>query len=209
LAWGLLALVSPQVLIPGFVQYSGQTWLAVVQQAPEIADFLLLAFRLVGALNVAAAVPLIAIALTAFRARERWAWWTLLVGNTLALGAPIAYDQFTGAIGPFRNRRMGCSCAGLRGVGFHVAPLGNEEAGCESSGYRRDVFWMHRLGETVPQQRHLGPRVLVSVAVDLNAGRLAGLAMGSVTPCRLPRRGEPDRYPGGQTSGNVTARAKT
>ena len=63
LAWGLLALFSPQVLIPGFVQYTGQNWVALVQQASEIANLLLLAFRLVGALDVAAAVPLIAIAL--------------------------------------------------------------------------------------------------------------------------------------------------
>ena len=43
----------------------------------------------------------IAIALTAFRRGERWAWWTLLVGNTIAYGAAMAYDWTVGAIGPF------------------------------------------------------------------------------------------------------------
>lgn len=101
MAWGLLALISPEVLVPGFERYTGQSWVTLAQDAPEIAGFVLLAFRLVGALNVAAALPLIVIALTAFRAQQRWAWWTLLVGNTVALGAPMAYDQVTGAIGIF------------------------------------------------------------------------------------------------------------
>jgi hypothetical protein len=89
------------MLVPGYEQYTGLSWAALTQDAPEIASFLLLVFRLVGALNVAAALPLIAIALTAFRAQQRWAWWTLLVGNTVALGAPMTYDQLTGAIGVF------------------------------------------------------------------------------------------------------------
>ncbi len=68
---------------------------------PNTAYQLVAAARRRSALNVAAALPLIVIALTAFRAQQRWAWWTLLVGNTVALGAPMAYDQVTGAIGIF------------------------------------------------------------------------------------------------------------
>jgi hypothetical protein len=44
---------------------------------------------------------LIVIAVTAFRTCYRWAWWTLAAGYTIALGAPIIYDQTTGAIGVF------------------------------------------------------------------------------------------------------------
>jgi hypothetical protein len=101
LAWGLLALLSPQLLIPGFEQYTGRSWLELTQVSPDTASFMLLAFRLIGALNVAAALPLIMIAVTAFRRCYRWAWWTLLAGYTIALGAPILYDQTTGAIGLF------------------------------------------------------------------------------------------------------------
>jgi hypothetical protein len=42
-----------------------------------------------------------AIAVTAFRRGEHWAWWTLLVGNTLALGSAMMYDKTVNAIGPF------------------------------------------------------------------------------------------------------------
>jgi hypothetical protein len=41
------------------------------------------------------------IAVTAFRRRERRAWWTLLVGNTVALLSAISYDLTVHAIGPF------------------------------------------------------------------------------------------------------------
>jgi hypothetical protein len=42
-----------------------------------------------------------AIAVTAFRRGERWAWWTLLIGNTLALVSAMTYDKTVNAIGPF------------------------------------------------------------------------------------------------------------
>jgi hypothetical protein len=42
-----------------------------------------------------------AIAVTAFRRGERWAWWTLLVSNTVALVSAITYDKMVNAIGPF------------------------------------------------------------------------------------------------------------
>jgi hypothetical protein len=42
-----------------------------------------------------------AITLTAFRRGEPWAWWALLVGNTIALLSAMTYDKTVNAIGPF------------------------------------------------------------------------------------------------------------
>ena len=42
-----------------------------------------------------------AVAVTAFRRGERWAWWALLVGNTVALVSAMTYDKTVNAIGPF------------------------------------------------------------------------------------------------------------
>jgi hypothetical protein len=42
-----------------------------------------------------------AITVTAFRRGESWAWWALLVGNTIALVSAIRYDWIVNAIGPF------------------------------------------------------------------------------------------------------------
>lgn len=39
----------------------------------------------------------VAIAVSAFRRGEQWAWWALLIGNTIGFGAPITYDQIVGA----------------------------------------------------------------------------------------------------------------
>ena len=36
-----------------------------------------------------------------FRVGDRWAWWALLVGNTIALVSAIRYDWIVNAIGPF------------------------------------------------------------------------------------------------------------
>ena len=41
------------------------------------------------------------IAVTAFRRSEPWAWWTLLLGNTMALVSAMRYDWIVNAIGPF------------------------------------------------------------------------------------------------------------
>jgi len=42
-----------------------------------------------------------AIAVTAFRRGDSWAWWTLLAGNTIALVSAMRYDWMVNAIGPF------------------------------------------------------------------------------------------------------------
>jgi hypothetical protein len=35
------------------------------------------------------------------RRGDRWAWWTLLIGNTIAFVSAMTYDLIVGAIGPF------------------------------------------------------------------------------------------------------------
>ena len=58
-------------------------------------------FRVYGAFNVAVGLMATAIACTAFRRNERWAWWTLLTGNIIAYGSAMTYDRIVNAIGPF------------------------------------------------------------------------------------------------------------
>jgi hypothetical protein len=49
------------------------------------AAYMAVLFRTYRAYNVAFGFMGVVIALTAFRRGERWAWWALLVGNTVAL----------------------------------------------------------------------------------------------------------------------------
>jgi hypothetical protein len=58
-------------------------------------------YRMYGIFNVVFGLLGTAIAVTAFRRGDRWAWWALLVGNTITLVSAIRYDWIVNAIGPF------------------------------------------------------------------------------------------------------------
>jgi hypothetical protein len=58
-------------------------------------------FRMYGIYCVVFGLMGSAIAITAFRRGDRWAWWALLVSNTIALVSAMRYDWIVNAIGPF------------------------------------------------------------------------------------------------------------
>jgi hypothetical protein len=99
--YGVLTLATPSLLTAGYESYSGTSWATLVAQAPQTAAYLLLVYRMVGGLNVALGVTLIAIIVGPFRRGDRWAWFAVLGGNLLGFGVPMTYDQITGAIGFF------------------------------------------------------------------------------------------------------------
>src|ERR1051325_9845940 len=105
LVWGAEAALAPgcpgACLTAGYETYTKQPWSALVATSPSTSDFLLMVFRVYGAYKMAFGVVAIAIALTAFRRGESWAWWTLLIGNTIALPSAMTYDRMVGYIGPF------------------------------------------------------------------------------------------------------------
>lgn len=110
LAWGAMAALAPEQLLgPGsapilnaeYAGFTGHSWSELATTSPMTAEFITLLFRMYGTFNVAFALMAIAIATTAFRRGEAWAWWALLVGNTLAYVAAMTYDRIVGAIGPF------------------------------------------------------------------------------------------------------------
>jgi len=65
------------------------------------AKYMDVLFRMYGVFNVAFGLMASAIAVTAFRRGDGWAWWALFVGNTIALGSAMTYDWTVNAIGPF------------------------------------------------------------------------------------------------------------
>jgi len=110
LAWGAMAAVAPEHLIgpgsapilpAGYEGYTGRSWRQLLATSPETAAYITLLFRLYGAYIVAVGVLGMAIAATAFRRGERWAWWALLLGNMIAFAAAMTYDRIVNAIGPF------------------------------------------------------------------------------------------------------------
>ena len=110
IAWGAGAAVSPDhllgpggkaILPAGYEGYSGGSWSELSGASPLVAGYMTVLYRMYGIYNILFGLMGSAIAVTAFRRGERWAWWTLLVGNTLALVSAITYDRMANAIGPF------------------------------------------------------------------------------------------------------------
>jgi hypothetical protein len=109
-AWGAMAAALPDYLLgtggrpilpAGYEGFSGGSWSELARTAPLTAAYITVLFRMYGVFNVVFGLMAIAIAVTAFRRGEGWAWWALLVGNTLALVSAMTYDRTVNAIGPF------------------------------------------------------------------------------------------------------------
>jgi hypothetical protein len=110
LAWGAGAALLPHrlpgpggaaILPAGYEGYTGHPWEHLATSSPETAGYITLVFRMYGIYIIAFSLMAIAIAATAYRRGERWAWWVLLVGNSIAWVSAMTYDQIVGAIGPF------------------------------------------------------------------------------------------------------------
>ena len=113
LLWGAMAALAPEhllgpggapILPAGYEGFSRGSW---PELGPAARGFMEVLFRVYGAFNVAFGLLAIAIAATAFRRGDRWAWWALLAGNTIAFIA------------------SGMSCGGVialtrQGVGYQV-----------------------------------------------------------------------------------------
>lgn len=110
IAWGGMAAVNPEgllgpggkaILPAGYEGYSGSSWPELIRTSPMTAKYITVLYRLYGIYCLVFGFMGSAIAATAFRRGDRWAWWTLLFGNTIALVSATRYDWIVNAIGPF------------------------------------------------------------------------------------------------------------
>ena len=110
IAWGAMAAAMPDGLLgPGgkailpaaYDGYTGGSWAELLRTSPMTAKYVLLMYRMYGIYCTLFGVMASAIAATAFRRGARWAWWTLLVGNTVALVSAMRMDWISNAVGPF------------------------------------------------------------------------------------------------------------
>jgi len=110
IAWGAMAAVAPDgllgpggkaILPAGYEGYSGGSWPELLRTSPMTARYLIVLFRMYGIYNVLFGLMGSTIAVTAFRRGDRWAWWILLLTNTIALVSAMRYDWIVNAIGPF------------------------------------------------------------------------------------------------------------
>jgi hypothetical protein len=109
-AWGAMAAAMPDgllgpggkaILPAGYEGYSGDSWPELLRTSPVTAKYMIVLFRMYGIYNVLFGLMATAIAVTAFRRGDHWAWWAMLAGNTIALVSAMRYDWIVNAIGPF------------------------------------------------------------------------------------------------------------
>ena len=109
-AWGAIAAGLPDllpgpggtsILAAGYEGFSKGSWSELAVTYPMTAKYIVVLFRMYGVFNLAFGLMAITITVTAFRGGERWAWWALLVGNTITLMSAMTYDRIVNAIGPF------------------------------------------------------------------------------------------------------------
>jgi hypothetical protein len=111
IAWGAMAAASPDDLLRGpggkavlpaaYEGYSHGSWSQLVDTSPLTAAYMIVLYRMYGIYCAVFGLMASAIALTAFRRGEVWAWWTLLVANSIALVSAMRMDWVVNAIGPF------------------------------------------------------------------------------------------------------------
>ena len=109
-AWGAMAALATEhltgpnstpILVAEYQNFTGLSWMELKTSSPKVAEFITILFRMYGAFNVIFGLLTVSITVSAFRRGERWAWWTLLVGNTIAFGSAMTFDRVVNAIGIF------------------------------------------------------------------------------------------------------------
>jgi hypothetical protein len=109
-AWGGMAAALPDhllgpggkpILTAGYEGFTGSSWSELVISSAATAAYIGVLFRMYGVFNLVFGLMGTFVVLTAFRRGDTWAWWALLVGNTIALVSAMTYDRMVSAIGPF------------------------------------------------------------------------------------------------------------
>lgn len=110
IAWGAAVAIAPDhvlgpggkaILPAGYEGYTGGSWSELMTTASLSAGYMTVLYRLHGMNCLLFGIMGSSIAVTAFRRGETWAWWALLVGNSIALLSAMTYDKVVNAIGPF------------------------------------------------------------------------------------------------------------
>ena len=122
--WGGMAAASPDhllkgpggkaILPAGYEGYSRGSWSELASTSPSTAGYITVLYRMYGIYCALFGLMASAIAVTAFRRGEGWAWWTLLVGNAIAMVSAMRMDWLVNAIGPFEvTEYVGLGLLGL------------------------------------------------------------------------------------------------
>lgn len=91
-AYGMMAIVNPEMLAGGFDRYTEQEWQELQRDRHQVAAYITLLWRLIGGFNLAIGLTLTLIVWKWLRPGKKWAWLTLLLGTLIAYLSPMSLD---------------------------------------------------------------------------------------------------------------------
>lgn len=100
MVYGIVAFIFPEIIVSGsFPLATGQSWENMLNVSPEIVSYILVLEGMAGGLGFTAIIGSLFVILIAFRKREKWAWFYLMIigitgwGNNLI--GNILMNNFT------------------------------------------------------------------------------------------------------------------
>lgn len=108
--WGGMAALLPEhllgpdsapILSAEYEGFTSLSWSELIATTPRVANFMTILFRMYGIYCLIFGMLTVWIAVCAFRRGESWAWWALLISNTIAYGTAMTFDRVVNAIGMF------------------------------------------------------------------------------------------------------------
>lgn len=91
-AYGIMAVINPEVLAAGFNTFTNQAWQQLQIDSHIVAAYVILLWRLIAVFNLMAGLTLTLVVWRWLRPGHRWAWTTLLLGTILAYLGPMITD---------------------------------------------------------------------------------------------------------------------
>ena len=100
-AYGILAIVNPEILAEGFDRFTGQEWQQFQSDSHTVAAYVTLLWRLIGGFNLAIGLTLTLLVWKWLQPGHKWAWLTLFLGTLIAYLSPMSLDLTVRNIGIF------------------------------------------------------------------------------------------------------------
>jgi uncharacterized membrane protein HdeD (DUF308 family) len=94
---GLLVIFAPNAFVANeFLLFTGHQWSDFKVSNPQVSSYISISIFEIGFFALAAGISILFVTLFAYRKREKWAWYLLLIVNTLAYGAATRSNVYTG-----------------------------------------------------------------------------------------------------------------
>ncbi len=90
--YGVLAIITPEVLSTGFQKFTAQDWMQFQVDGNLTAAYILLLWRLIGIFNLMAGLVLTLIVWKWLKFGSKWSWIALFIGTILAYLGPMITD---------------------------------------------------------------------------------------------------------------------